>query len=654
MYNLGSDFPRSTPRLALPGEHGSSGIAPAEHGDPRAMPDTTQRIRQGHRGSRETSRTDRSSVGLGVLLYIVSLMFANVSSATVWSPQSEIDPRSESVDWYPTPAITPDGTVWVVWQGRDPVELDHEIYYSRWSGQAWDEAKTVHPPNLVADEIAKLACAPDGALWVFWSAPTPGAAGYYLGLASRWNGTGWTSPDTVWTDRDRYNNYDFAPVSADEAWFIREGQGSILVYHRSGEVNDPVHGFDIPSAAGRQPTIVVDAQGEIWAAWTHDFPLDQDDPLEWSRRVGGTWQEPQTLPLPVGAALPRITVGAQDEKWIICAGRDPATTYFGGDIWAVRWNGSSWDPATRISDPIQLNDSIQVYNATSRTPGEHPRVVWLRASIWNYTRRDILTTAWDGTAWSPVELVGSLADSAYQEWPDVAARGEQVWVTWMQEPKVAPYALSAVSIHAIPATTGAFGANFDVSPVPGGARLAWSVETPSAVARLRILRATGRVPGGTAPLSALVVADLDSRRVRAGTLVDRDIQSSGEYTYWLSVLTTQDRAAWLGPRFALVELRPIRSRLRLASPNPSGPGVLLQGTVGIGEPRKIVIYGVDGRLVRGLQVRREVLPGTGTFSVPWDGKRDDGSPAASGLYFARLLTSGPGDSEGTVRIILVR
>ena len=592
---------------------------------------------------------------LGIVLLGVFLgAVAAESQVTVWSPQSNVHPGTQYTDWYPTPAITPDGTAWVVWQGLDPMEGDAEIFYSRWNGQAWEEAKTVNPPNTVGDELPKLACARDGTLWVFWSAPTPGAAGYYLGLSSRWNGTSWASPDTVWTDRDHFSNFDFAPVSADEAWFIREGQGSVLVYRRVNGVVDPVHAFNIPSASGRQPTIAVDAQGEAWAVWTHDFPLDQDDPLEWSRWVSGNWQEPQTLPIPVGVSIPRITVGADDSKWIICAGRDPTTAFTGKDIWAVRWNGSSWDPATRISNPIQSNDSIQVYNAASRTPGEHPRAVWIRGNIRTVTRRDVLTTAWDGNGWSPVELVGSLADSAYQVWPDVAVRGVHVWVTWMQEPRVAPFVLNAVSVHAIPPTTAAFAATFEAPSIPGGARLGWSVETPSAVSRVRILRAAGHFEDNEASSSAVMVADFEHGRTRSGSMVDRDFQVGGEYTYWLAILTSEESVVWLGPRFAWVELRPHRSRLRLAYPNPSWAGVHLQGTLGVGEPRRIVIYGVDGRLVRTIEVRRDAARGTGDFSILWDGRHDDGSPAPSGIYFARLAVPGLSDGARTVRIVLVR
>src|SRR5439155_21940172 len=126
---------------------------------------------------------------------------------------------------------------------------------------------------------------------------------------------------------------------------------------------------------------------------------------------------------------------------------DPSNLYKGADIRAIPWNGSTWHSPARISDPIQASDSLQVWNAVSRTPGENPRVVWVRAHIRWVTRYDVLTTTWDGASWSPVERVGALADSTYLNWPDVAVRGGTTWVTWMAEPKNPPWVFNAVATH---------------------------------------------------------------------------------------------------------------------------------------------------------------------------------------------------------------
>jgi hypothetical protein len=72
---------------------------------------------------------------------------------------------------------------------------------------------------------------------------------------------------------------------------------------------------------------------------------------------------PEVLPLPVEIKLPRLSVDGNNVKWIVCAGDDPTNPYKGDDIWALRWNGTGWNVPTRISEAIQSNDSLQVYNS---------------------------------------------------------------------------------------------------------------------------------------------------------------------------------------------------------------------------------------------------------------------------------------------------
>ena len=60
------------------------------------------------------------------------------------------------------------------------------------------------------------------------------------------------------------------------------------------------------------------------------------------------------------------------------------------------------------------------------------------------------------------------------------------------------------------------------------------------------------------------------------------------------------------------------------------------------------IYGVDGRLVRGLV---EAVQGPGDFDVRWDGRTEVGQPAASGVYFYRLEA---GRLSATHPLVIVR
>ena len=579
------------------------------------------------------------------------MLLAAPVQATEWSPQSNIDPVTESDAFYPIPVITPDGTAWAFWYRDDPVELDREVYYSRWNGQSWDVPQTVNPSNSTDDRVPRVACAADGGIWVLWDTPRMDGSDAYVGLTSRWSGTAWTWPDTVWVDGTRYNNYDVYAVSATESWFIREGSGGdAIVYHHSGAVRDSVR-FDLPSAAAYQPTIAVDGDGVVWAAWTHqEFPTPER--LEFSRRVSGTWTQPEILPLPVEIKLPRLSVDRDNAKWIVCGGDDPGSAYKGDEIWAVRWNGNAWDPPTRISEPIQSNDSIQVYNAVSRTPGEYPRVVWMRANIWNYSRRDVVTTAWDGSAWSPVEVVGNLSDSTYVNWPDVAVRGPVAWVAWMAEPKNPPFVFNIVASHSIPPTTTTFSTTFETASTPVGIRLSWSVQPLREAIRLRVYRSQGTQLDLAPAPDASVILESPLEHPGTSTTIDRSLTERGPYTYWLHLSFQGGRTLWVGPRTALYSPRSGRSRLVTARPNPSGGGIALRGVRGANQPTHVNIYTAAGRMVRSLRV-------TGTsaaedFSLLWDGRGSGGGTQSNGIYFARLVTEGqPAEGPG-LKLVLLR
>ena len=89
-------------------------------------------------------------------------------------------------------------------------------------------------------------------------------------------------------------------------------------------------------------------------------------------------------------------------------------------------------------------------------------------------------------------------------------------------------------------------------------------------------------------------------------------------------------------------------RITGVSPNPfSGsatvsfvaPGATLAG---------VEIYSAAGRLVARCEAE---LRARGESAAVWDGRRLSGSPAASGVYFARLMTDA---GEDTVKMVYVR
>jgi hypothetical protein len=72
-------------------------------------------------------------------------------------------------------------------------------------------------------------------------------------------------------------------------------------------------------------------------------------------------------------------------------------------------------------------------------------------------------------------------------------------------------------------------------------------------------------------------------------------------------------------------------------PNPFNPATLIKFSVRAPGDVKLRICDVEGRALRTLV---DGWRGPGEYRVMWDGKRDDGTAVASGIYFYRLETGG--------------
>jgi hypothetical protein len=123
---------------------------------------------------------------------------------------------------------------------------------------------------------------------------------------------------------------------------------------------------------------------------------------------------------------------------------------------------------------------------------------------------------------------------------------------------------------------------------------------------------------------------------------DTSIHESGFYVdnFEIMVVTSQTPSPVPGADALVADVR--------AWPNPFNP----QTTVKFINPRaglvQLAIYDVQGRLVRSLV--SESLT-AGEHNRTWDGRTDGGSPAASGVYFARMIS---GEKAASTKVMLVK
>lgn len=69
-------------------------------------------------------------------------------------------------------------------------------------------------------------------------------------------------------------------------------------------------------------------------------------------------------------------------------------------------------------------------------------------------------------------------------------------------------------------------------------------------------------------------------------------------------------------------------------PNPFNPSTHIRYKLSVAAPVRLSIYDINGRLVKTL-LAGEIQP-AGYQEILWDGHRDNGTQAASGIYIYRL------------------
>ncbi len=77
------------------------------------------------------------------------------------------------------------------------------------------------------------------------------------------------------------------------------------------------------------------------------------------------------------------------------------------------------------------------------------------------------------------------------------------------------------------------------------------------------------------------------------------------------------------------------TELKMNYPNPFNPNTLIKYSLHEKSSVKILVYNIDGRLVKRIY---HGMQESGTYTVNWDGTDESDSPVSSGIYFYRLKT----------------
>jgi hypothetical protein len=574
-----------------------------------------------------------------------------IARAFEWDAPVNVHPQEQVDDLFPRVANGPDGLPWVFWLGLDTTEQDYEIYYSRWDGIRWAVPAKVNPPNQDSELPPQVSTSRDGGLWVLWTAANPALPGAYLGLTSHWNGGGWAEPDTIWREGARHNGWSVAAVSRTEAWFVRDGasrfgSSDIFIYHLHNGIFDPEFQFVQPDSDEVIPTLTIDGAGEPWAAWHQRSPAGVGGPIQYSRLVGGNWSPPQGLSAPTDPNAPKLTTDASGVPWIVTLADAPFWPA-ASEAWAIHWGGNGWDVPIRLSDPILPLFTVQYQLSVSDDPGTNPVAVWVSRYAFSTTRADLLSSRWTGERWTPAALAGSLADSAIVTWPDVARTGGTVWAAFNRGVGNQTFVQNVFSIRETTQATFSDSVEFSAESKRNGVQLRWSVGSKRDIVSFRIVRS-----GDTDHSVPATVVELPSNRSHAGNYLDRNLPGPGRYLYWIEFVVSPEETLTVGPRSVEFALSSSVGSIDWASLSSRTGTVTLGGQRGHGASR-LVIFDVNGRRVRSLEVSGSASRSGGRFEVTWDGSTESGGLASVGVYFAQLIGQG-GGYEARRKLILLR
>jgi hypothetical protein len=571
----------------------------------------------------------------------LALVFAPPAPApaATWSPEMQVNVEDTSADWSPAVVCDSSGTAWVFWMGIDSNQGDFEIYYSRWTGDGWTPEERVHDDNVQKDAWPVACMGRDGIPWVVWERARGGTSPDWDVLTTRWVGTGWCEPETLYAGRGwggEGQTYEMACVDTSLVWavisaYVKRGTAydtDLFFRSRQGGVWSVLEQIDHPVIYDAYPDIAVSSAGVPWVAWE---AMNYVDTLHCMYRDDTGWKEPI---LSILGTAPRMCFSGGQGPWMVYGDK----TY---NIDVAFWKGDGWSFSGPVPLPHAVSSEWDYRPMISGTVGGGPVVVWPRADHNNASRGDVYVSRWAGCWWKGEELVTE-PDSelvAVDEWPDVSVgAGGRVWVVWERGDDI----------------WARYSDDFILQPWVKDFRT--SVEERRVVVdwecrgqvRFNVYRADAGACGGPEVEGDRELVHTVEPLAYAESFVDSTVVAGRRYRYWLEVVSPFGvKCEDAGPVLVRLCEGGVRVGFVGVRPNPSGVGFMLGYYVGSEGNAEFEVLDISGRLVRRIKcsgVEGEVL---------WDGRDERGKEVSAGVYFARFVLGGRETSQ-VYKLVLLR
>jgi hypothetical protein len=442
-----------------------------------------------------------------------------------------------------------------------------------------------------------VAVASDGTVHAVWTDTTT----YEMLYSSRAVGGSWSTPEVVAT----YANITIfmdgdivvtvGPDGTVHILFADDSSGDSEIFHRSkpvgGTWSAPVNISQAPGYRSEFPNVAVSPDGTIHAAWIGS--LGNGETYYASKTPDGSWTTPIDVSNSAANEYPtRLGVGPDNSVHIVSSQEDGGPgkqniyhyTVSGGTPSAGENLTGTADVGRGLGAVLQTGDgTVHVLYFAENWPAE---VMYLNKPACG--------------SWSTPINVSNNASSSWA--PHLAADGcGNLHATWMDDGGGATKIL-----YAARTTAGSWYTGVDIT---GGAT---SASTP---------RVAVAVPRGATTGTVEVVY--------------ADAPAGNPDVYFTEVSIT----GCVPPTTTAVTGNPIVPIVGLGQsyPNPFNPETSIPVVLSRSGRVRIDVYSADGGRVRTIIDEHRVA---GSFSVRWDGRDDQGSRMASGVYFSSLVVDG--------------
>ncbi len=226
--------------------------------------------------------------------------------------------------------------------------------------------------------------------------------------------------------------------------------------------------------------------------------------------------------------------------------------------------------------------------------------------------------------------LGSIALRQFDANQNITVDGIRIGLTWRDAP--------------VPVELTSFLATI----IDQHVRLTWSTATETENLGFHLFRSTNAEKDYQQITKELIKGSGSSAQAHAYSFTDRNVLPGQTYYYKLADVDYAGNMRFHGPISVTVEAVPASYSLSQNYPNPFNPETAINFSLKEAGKVTLKIYNLQGQLVRTLVDEER---SAGSYSVMWNGKTDQGTLAASGIYYYILSVNG---FEATKKLTFTR